>query len=586
MTHSLKTKIILPLPLLALLMGIFFVMVYSFVNVNLTRHRVAQGHMEQIKTGIHGVFRSVQNGILTRDERYAVQTATASLNVFREMAELETAYPELIAQVRSTYHSFFVRMVSVTSLFLENRLEAAQTRLNELEHGLAEMSALLESFQEELHATQARETRRINILMIIAFLVIAACMIAAFIIARGIAGPIQVIARNAQRIASRNSALAETAAAMAEGDLRMRPPSLSHEEASRQVKQHAEYAQRRDEVGTLWNAFEELGRQQEALSASFDRMNQNMSAVIAQISDTSHQVGDGSAQIASASQSLSQGATESAASLEQISASMTQIGSQAKQNADNAHHANQLAAEVRGAVEKGGARMDEMVAAMGEINASSQQIAKIIKTIDEIAFQTNLLALNAAVEAARAGRHGKGFAVVAEEVRSLAARSARAAKETAELIESSNAKVAGGTRIAGQTSEALAEIVAGITKAADLVAEIAAASNEQARGVAEVGQGLEQIDSVTQQNTAHAEETAAAAEQLSAQARELQDMLARFRLKEDGGQPAGHTPVPAKPAAQLPARKEWGGVPEKADRRDIVDPSREIPLDDKEFGKY
>lgn len=275
----------------------------------------------------------------------------------------------------------------------------------------------------------------------------------------------------------------------------------------------------------------EIKSEDDLLGKKLHELVEKNNEVLTSIALASEQVSAGSQQMSESSIALSQGATEQAGSIEELSASIEEISSQTKQNADNASQANRLAVSAKANAEAGNQQMREMLKAMQEINYSSTNISKIIKVIDDIAFQTNILALNAAVEAARAGQHGKGFAVVAEEVRNLAARSAEAAKETTDMIENSIKKVESGSDIANETAGALAKIVGDIGQVADLVSNIAAASNEQASGIVQINQGIMQVSEVVQTNSATSEESAAASEELASQAALLKMQVEKFKLK-------------------------------------------------------
>jgi methyl-accepting chemotaxis protein len=263
----------------------------------------------------------------------------------------------------------------------------------------------------------------------------------------------------------------------------------------------------------------------------------------------SEQISSASGQVSQSSQQLAEGAGDQASSLEETSASLEELSSMTKLNSDNARQANTMAGEARGEAENSREAMDRMGQAIGRIKQSADQTAKIIKTIDEIAFQTNLLALNAAVEAARAGDAGKGFAVVAEEVRNLAQRSAEAAKSTASLIEESQKNSEQGVAVAGEAAKALVGVVAKVQKLAHLIGEVSAASDEQSKGIEQIGKAVTQMDRVTQANSASAEESASASEELYAQANELADMVGVLVgiVKGGNGAAAPGSAAPAKP---------------------------------------
>ncbi len=317
-------------------------------------------------------------------------------------------------------------------------------------------------------------------------------------------------------------------------------------------------------------------------------MNETLDALgnsFGDVRNIAEQVAAGAQQIAESGEVLSQGSTEQASSIEEITASMTQMAAQTKRNAVGANQANELAISSQEHAVEGSTQMQAMVHAMTEINESSANIYKIIKVIDEIAFQTNILALNAAVEAARAGQHGKGFAVVAEEVRNLAARSASAAKEITAMIEGSIKKVDVGTKIANDTAAALKDIVDGITRATELVGDIAAASNEQATAISQINQAITQVSQVVQTNSATAEESASASEELSGQAEMLKKEVAKFKLKHssrDFTQRQERKPEFLQQEGTIIGQKKYSSD----EKIGTLVSKGKILLDDTEFGKY
>jgi methyl-accepting chemotaxis protein len=239
--------------------------------------------------------------------------------------------------------------------------------------------------------------------------------------------------------------------------------------------------------------------------------------VIGGIQEAAGETSRATSQMAQFGMEVSNSAQEQAACIQETSASLEQISTTTRQNADRAGEADRLMREARQTVQRAEKAMDDLAASMNLISKSSSQVASVLRDIDDIAFHTNILSLNAAVEAARAGQAGAGFNVVADEVRSLAHRAADAARNSSAIIEKTLGDVSKGVHLVGHAHLAFQEVSAKIASGTRLVSQIAASSNEQAVGIAGIGQAITRIESLTQHNVIHAQQTADGAAAMASQ---------------------------------------------------------------------
>ncbi len=415
---------------------------------------------------------------------------------------------EKVAQARATAVALLKQVPQVkatgdSAAILKFTREQFTPAANQLMSALSEFVKLQEKDRDEAVEVMHESRRKAAIMGLIAaaFLLAVAVGLTLMLI-RSVVHPLQ------QTIA--------VAKAISEGDL------------TQNLHTH-----RHDEFGDLLKAFAQ--------------MSERLRSLVSQVRSGVDSVSTASTEIANGNQDLSARTEQTAANLEETAASMEQLTSNVTQSAETARQANQLALNATQAATRGGEVMGNVVTSMQHISDSSRRISDIIGVIDGIAFQTNILALNAAVEAARAGEQGRGFAVVASEVRSLAHRSAEAAKEIKTLIQRSVESVESGSQQVTEAGSAMQDIVMGVQRVGDLIAEISAAASEQQQGISQVNQAVGNLDQMTQQNAALVEESAAAASALSDQARKLGEVVSLFKVHGGSVTPAISTPSAAKP---------------------------------------
>jgi methyl-accepting chemotaxis protein len=269
---------------------------------------------------------------------------------------------------------------------------------------------------------------------------------------------------------------------------------------------------------------DEIGR----LLGAMRQMVEQLARVMHEIRASADGIAAASSQLASTASSLSQATSEQAVSVEETTSSLEEMSASVRQNAEHSERTQALARAGASDAEETAGVVAQTVTAMKTIGGS-------VRVIEDVAYQTNLLALNAAIEAARAGEHGRGFGVVASEIRRLAEKSETSAKDIAELAGSSIAT-------AERSGHLVAQLVPRIRTTAEVSQEVAAASREQASGIAGINKAMTQVDTVTQRNASTAEELSSTSEELAAQASSLNQLVSFFRLEDDMALPRAPKP--------------------------------------------
>ncbi len=373
-----------------------------------------------------------------------------------------------------------------------------------------------------------------NYMILIALAALAVVVVAAVVIARGIARPLV--------------ATADVLESLADGELRRHVAVESADEVGRMgTALNRAMDSMRDALGGIAGAATGLASSSEELTSVSRQMTSSAE-------ETASQAGV----VSAAAEQVNGNIGSVAASVEEMTACVREIAKNAQEAARVASQAVDIAQGTSTTIHK--------------LGDSSNEIGNVLKVITSIAEQTNLLALNATIEAARAGESGKGFAVVANEVKELAKETAKATEDIGRKIEAIQDDTRGAIQAITEITEVIHQINVISTTIAGAVEEQSATTNEIARNVSEAARGsveiTRNITSVAQSagdTTAGATQTQLAASELAQMASDLTQLLSRFQWQGSGntmGLPsvAAHSVAPLQPAAPPPRTNPSSGA--------------------------
>jgi len=329
---------------------------------------------------------------------------------------------------------------------------------------------------------------------------------------------------------------------------------------------------RKDEIGTLGQAFNSMVLQIKKIITSINDASERVAGSSLQLQGSSQDMESISDQMAIIMQEIAGGASEQARSLDlanlrindlakgikNLGSFSDEMGSLAQEMSEVANTGETEIARAAGQMEKIQTAIKEVASQINSFNVISSQIDSIIEIINNIAEQTNLLALNAAIEAARAGKSGRGFSVVAEEITKLAEGAKNSATQISNLIkeiktqtvaavekmDEGTEEVKSGETVINSVKEVFTRIhekiervVSGIYRSHRVVADLYEDTEKIVENIGRVAGISRQISANTEEAAASSEEQASSskelkilADTLTKMAEELNELVKSFQL--------------------------------------------------------